>query len=202
MHLAHKKQSGLALVVALIMLVIMTLGAIAMVRSMDTTTLIAGNLAFRQSATYSGDVGIENAMSWLTSASTNTLTCGSATSALATCPTGYKSNGGNAGDSPASGQTWDDFWSTTLAANATVMAEDTSGNTASWFIHRMCAGTGAMTAVGANCIETPSVASAGGYAKRAGATKFQSSSQVYYRITVRVSGKKNTVSYVQAIVAL
>lgn len=202
MYVAPKKQTGLALVIALIMLVVMTLGAIAMVRSMDTTTLIAGNLAFRQSATYAGDVGVENALAWLNSASAGTLTCGAAGNALATCPAGYKSNGGNATDSPAAGQTWDAFWSASLDANAVTLAEDASKNTVSWFIHRLCGGSGALTAAGSNCIETPSIASAGGFSKRSGATKFQASSQVYYRITVRIAGKKNTVSYVQAIVAL
>ena len=201
MYINNRNQSGTALAIALIMLVVMTLGAISMVRSMDTTTLIAGNLALRQSATYSGDVGIENAMAWLGAANTSTLTCG-ATGSLATCPSGYKSNGGNTEDSPASGQTWSNFWATSLASKAVTLQEDASGNTVSWFIHRLCAGTGGITAVGAKCIETPSVASASGYSKRAGSTKFQSSSQVYYRITVRISGKKNTVSFVQAIVAL
>ncbi len=202
MLVARKKQSGLALVIALIMLVVMTLGAIAMVRSMDTTTLIAGNLAFRQSATYAGDVGVENAVAWLNSASKETLTCGAIGNDLAVCPAGYKSNGGNATDNPSAGQTWDAFWMESLDASAVKLPEDASKNTVSWFIHRLCAGAGALTASGSNCIETPSIASASGNSKRSGTTKFQASSQVYYRITVRVAGKKNTVSYVQAIVAL
>ena len=96
MYVAKTRQRGMALVVTLIMLVIMTLGAIAMVRSMDTTTLIAGNLGFRQSATYSGDVGVEAAMAWQRARSVATLTCGSPTGD-AVCPAGYKSNGGNGG---------------------------------------------------------------------------------------------------------
>lgn len=196
-----RRQRGIALVVTMVMLVIMTLGAIAMIRSLDTTTLIAGNLGFRQSATYSGDVGVEAAIAWISTANTETLTCGAA-GALATCPPGYKSNGGNAADSPAAGQTWDQFWRANIAGNATTLAEDASGNTVSYFIHRLCAGTAAMTGAGANCIETPSVASSSGFSKRPGAARFQAASQVYYRITVRVQGKKNTVSYVQTIVAL
>jgi len=201
MHVTIKKQSGVALAVTLIMLVVMTLGAIAMVRSMDTTTLIAGNLAFRQGATYAADVGVENAMNWLATASVDTLTCGAATSSVASCPAGYKSNGGNAEDSPSATQTWDQFWVASIT-NPTTLDADAAGNTVSWFIHRLCTGSGALTAFGSNCVETPSIASSGGYAKRAGATKYQSSSQVYYRVTVRVTGKKNTVSYVQAIIAL
>lgn len=201
MHLAQKQQAGVALVVTLVMLVLMTLGAIAMVRSMDTTTLIAGNLAFRQNATYAADVGVENALAWLTTANIDTLTCGASSSAVATCPDGYKSNGGNPQDAPSGTQTWDQFWIANIT-NPVTLTPDSGGNVVSWFIHRLCTGTGGITAVGSNCVETPSVASAGGYAKRAGATKFQSSSQVYYRVTVRVAGKKNTLSYVQAIVAL
>lgn len=193
-------QKGVALAITLIMLVIMTLGGIAMIRSMESTTIVAGNLTFRQSATYSGDLGIAAAQTWLSNANVATLTCGSS-GGIANCPPGYKSNGGTATDSPSAGQSWDNFWASSLASNAVTIAEDATGNTVSYFIHRLCEGTGALTAAGSNCVETPSVTSSGGFAKRAGAARFQSPSQVYYRITVRVAGKKNTVSYVQAIVA-
>jgi Tfp pilus assembly protein PilX len=203
MHIVPKKQSGMALVITLIMLVVILLGAIAMVRSMDTTTLIAGNLAFRQSATYSGDIGIENAMAWLTSANQATLYCGSAEpDAIATCPSGYKSSGGNVEDSPAANESWDTFWLDNLAGSAVTEAEDAAGNTVSWFIHRLCGGSSALTSLGSNCIETPAAASTVGGSKRSSDAQFKSNSQIYYRITVRIAGKKNTVSYVQAIVAL
>lgn len=194
-------QRGVTLIITLVMLIIMTLGAIVMVRSMDTTTIIAGNLGLRQSATYSADVGIENALTWLSTANVATLTCGSS-GALATCPAGYRSNGGNAVDLPSAGQTWEQFWNASLAANAVTLPEDATGNTVSYFIHRLCAGTAAMTGAGADCVETPSVASSGGFSKRSGGTRYQASSQVYYRITVRVQGKKNSVGFVQAIVAM
>ena len=202
MRAMSRRQQGAALFVALAMLVIMTLGAIAMVRSMDTTTLLAGNLSYRQSAAYSGDVGVEAALAWLSTANVNTLTCGAPGNPVSACPAGYRSNGGNDVDRPTAGQSWEAFWTANLAANAVNLTQDASGNRVSYFIHRLCAGAGGVTTFGANCVETPSVASAGGSSKRAGATAFQSSSQVYYRITVRVQGKKNTVSFVQAIVAL
>lgn len=201
MYIGQIRQRGIALIVTLVMLVIMTLGAIAMVRSMDTTTLIAGNLGLRQSATYSADVGIESAMTWLTTQmSTAIQTCGSSTSNVAVCPAGYKSNGGN--DRPAAGQTWGAYFDSLNVFNVNNGAEDATGNRVSYFIHRLCEGAGALTAAGANCVETPAVTTSGGSSKLAGSTAFTSSSQIYYRITVRVRGKKNTVSYVQAIVAL
>lgn len=196
-------QRGVSLLITLVMLVIMTLGAIAMVRSLDATTLIAGNLAFRQSATNSGDAGVQAAVAWLSTASTAVLTCQSSTG-VSVCPDGYQSNGADPTDPtvlPTAGQSWDAYWNANLKDKAVSLPEDATGNTVSYFIHRLCAGTGAMTAAGANCVETPSVASAGGYAKRQGAAKFQASSQVYYRVTIRVQGKRNTVSYVQAFVA-
>jgi len=55
------REKGLALLVAMIALVAMSLAGIALVRSIDTNTMIAGNLAFRQGATLSADAGTETA---------------------------------------------------------------------------------------------------------------------------------------------
>lgn len=51
----RRAQQGVVLFVALIILVAMTLAGIALMRSVDTNVLIAGNLAFRQGATMAGD---------------------------------------------------------------------------------------------------------------------------------------------------
>jgi len=59
------KQRGVVLFFALVSLVAIMLAAVALIRSVDTSTLIAGNLAFRQAATASGDRGTEHAMAWL-----------------------------------------------------------------------------------------------------------------------------------------
>lgn len=58
-------QHGLALFFALVALLIMSLAGVALVRSVDTATLIAGNLAFRRTAVASGDAGVEAAIDWL-----------------------------------------------------------------------------------------------------------------------------------------
>ena len=55
-------QRGVSLVIALIALVAMTLAGLALMRSVDTTNLISGNLAFRQSALNATDVGVETAL--------------------------------------------------------------------------------------------------------------------------------------------
>lgn len=60
-----RRQEGVVLMVALIVLVAMTLAGIGIMRAVDTGTLVAGNIGFRQAAVASGDSGIEAARTWL-----------------------------------------------------------------------------------------------------------------------------------------
>ncbi len=57
-----KPQQGAALFIALVALASMTLAGIALVRSVDTSNLIAGNFAFRQAALQASDIGSEQAI--------------------------------------------------------------------------------------------------------------------------------------------
>ena len=68
---APSRQRGVVLFFALVALVAMSLAAVALIRSVDTGTIIAGNLAFKQSATSAGDAGIEAAITWLDTVSAN-----------------------------------------------------------------------------------------------------------------------------------
>ena len=61
----NTSQRGIVLIVALIVLVAMTLTGVALMRSTTSGNRVAGNLAFRQSATLSADTGIEAAITWL-----------------------------------------------------------------------------------------------------------------------------------------
>src|SRR5665647_88236 len=72
------KQHGVVLFIALIALVVLSLAAVALIRSVDTNTLIAGNLAFKQSATISADSGLETAITWLGNQASATLEADSA----------------------------------------------------------------------------------------------------------------------------
>lgn len=185
------KQRGVVLFITLIVLVAMTLAGIAMVRSVSTTNIIAGNLAFQQGATHAGDTGIESAIAWLELNNTGTTLHNSDTG------NGYIA----ARQDPAAGQSWDNFWSAQLSGQAKALAQDAAGNTATFIIHRLCLTVGAPTAVGVNCATSPTATTTGG-SKGAGAIQLQYSGQVYYRITARVAGPRNTVSYVQAVVSM
>ncbi|HEX2310450.1 MAG TPA: hypothetical protein VHH91_07010, partial [Vicinamibacterales bacterium] len=61
----QRRQRGAVLLIALIVLVAMSLAGVALVRGVDMTNLIAGNLAFKQGATLGGDWGAEQARAWL-----------------------------------------------------------------------------------------------------------------------------------------
>lgn len=189
------RQGGVVLMIALIVLVAMTLAGISLVRSVDTSNIIAGNLAFQQSATQSGDVGSETAIIWLqANFAGNTL--------QQSIPAqGYVASR----QDPAAGQSWDAFWTNTLVPGGQVvtLTQDAStGNTVSYTIQRMCAQVGDPAVPLTDCAVLQSVGSSAGSSKGAGVIALQYNSQVYYRITSRIAGPRNTVSYVQTIVAL
>lgn len=56
---------GLSLIFSLLALVAMTLGAVALVRSVDTGVLALGNMAFRQAGVASATRSTEDAIAWL-----------------------------------------------------------------------------------------------------------------------------------------
>lgn len=61
------RQRGVVLLIALIILVAMTLAGIGMMRSVDTGSVIAGNLAFKQATLLASDRGIGDAFNALMS---------------------------------------------------------------------------------------------------------------------------------------
>ena len=65
MRAARSAQRGVVLFIALIVLVAMTLAGLAMMRSVDTNNLIAGNLAFKNAAVSAGDAAVEAARTWV-----------------------------------------------------------------------------------------------------------------------------------------
>lgn len=55
-----RQQSGMALIMALITLVVVSVASIAIVRSVDTSNLIAGNYAFKQAAVQVADRAMDD----------------------------------------------------------------------------------------------------------------------------------------------
>lgn len=186
------KQHGVVLLISLIVLVAMTLAGIALVRAVDTTNIIAGNLAFKQAAIHSGDTGLESAIAWLE------LNSGGVVLQTDNLPNGYAATR----QDPAANQSWDNYWTNVLSARAITLATDAAGNTPSYSIQRMCNATGDAVTPATGCSVSPVVTVSTANSQAAGSIALQYSSQVYYRITARVVGPRNTVSYVQTVIAL
>lgn len=210
-HTLRTHQHGVVLMMSLIVLVVLTLAALALTRSVYTSNVLAGNLAFQQAATHSADSGIEAAIAWLennrsaTAATATAAACAGGGNVL-TCNQAGRGYSATRQD-PAAGQNWTDFWTSTLQANGQTLSlpADAAGNTVSYAIQRMCSTAGDAQAVGNDCSIAPLATAstcAGGSSCDAQKVNLNSVGQVYYRITVRVDGPRNTQSLVQSIVAL
>ena len=198
-----RRQRGVVLLIALIVLVAMTLAGIGMMRSIDSGTLVAGNIGYREAAVATADTGVEAARTWLVN---------NISSLQADVPAqGYYSTRqdslditGNMTEGGHDGVNWGGSDPTQLVTAFTLGTPDASGNTVFYLIHRLCTSPGATSGVvGQNCAVTTT--------QQSGSTQgsptynqyaMTSQQQVFYRITVRVNGAKNTVSYVQAIVVI
>lgn len=200
-NLNANKQRGVVLFIALIALVVMSLAAAALIRSVDTNTLITGNLSFKQSAIVSSDRGIETALTWVNTtavANVNTL------------------NGNNLANGYFS--TFDEvdldnravlrdaaIWAANSAAatgaGITAGRENDTGNDIRYIVQRMCREPLAPTKENCQFGEAEVGTGSKGVksADEAGALIDGAESPIY-RVTVRVSGPKNTVSYTQTYV--
>ena len=199
---APARQGGVVLLVALIILVALTLAGVALMRSVDTANLVAGNLSFHQSAIHAGERSTEVAITnWLQPHNVlGDTSLHQDSNPVAVAPGITDANGYVAlRQDPAIGQSWDAFWIDTLAAQALTSAPDAAGNTVSYVVHRLCEQRGAPHV--ANCAKQPASISSGG-SFGAGGVSPLTSNQVYYRITTRIAGPRNTVAYIQTIVAL
>ena len=147
-----RRERGVVLFIALIVLVAMSLAGIALIRGVDTANLIAGNLAFKQGATLAGDLAVEQA---------RTLLLGQTASALQNDNLGtgtsyYWANSQVAiTDFTGSTTSTADDYNWANAASTT----DASGNTIQYVIHRLCDTAGNPSTV--NCMRSTTAGGTG-----------------------------------------
>lgn len=192
---APRTQRGTMLIIALIVLVSLTLAGVAMMRSVDTASIVAGNIAFKQSTVVASDQGIQAAYGWLTGVS------GSATlyndGVNGTTSQGYVAS--VAANESASW--WDDpvVWGTAYQVNGGFA--DASGNIIYYLIHRMCPPALTGKAPNSSCASTAdSVTVSGEGIDQSTANFFTRPPAYHYRITVRSQGPRNSVSIVQTMI--
>lgn len=191
----RRAQRGVVLFIALIMLVAMSLAGIALIRGVDTGTVIAGNLAFRQNTVHVADLGVEAARSWLMAqVSAGLYNDQPGVAYFAT----WQENLDLLGNDPSFA---DYDWSTSANVLAAPYAPP-SGYSIRYVIHRLCAGSGDPTGGSAGCIKlggsAGTTASGTKGAAAYGSYAISVATNAAYRVTVRVNGPRNSLSYVQA----
>lgn len=170
--------------IALVALVVTLMAAIALMRSVDTSNTIAGSLTFRQGVLQEAERAYVDA--------TSKITWAEPTSDADETGVGYY----------AEPQTQDTthpdlpLMLTTGTSGYITMTADSTQNTVSYIVERMCRTAGAVSA--ATCV-VPGAASLGGDVGGNGADTTPPPTTPAYRLTVRVIGLKGTVAYVQTM---
>jgi Tfp pilus assembly protein PilX len=196
------RQRGVVLFIALIVMVAMSLAAIALIRSVDTTNILIGNLAFRQSSILPANMAVEQAAAALFPEA---------------APTGVPAIADPTADLPAenyfaSWQNSDDARgvptllqtrTNAAALTKTLDAQDNANANVAvanrtvvrYMIERMCLAAGPAKA--SNCDMMPPK-------QNPGTTVHDESTATltpipFYRVTIRVDGPQNTASFLQAM---
>jgi Tfp pilus assembly protein PilX len=198
----RSRQDGVVLLVALITLVAMTLAGIGIVRSVDTGTMVAGNIGFRQAAVATGDSGVEQARAWLL-ANVDTLNNDQPDRGYYSTRQDNLDITGNRTEGGLDGVDWGGANPEQPVKAFDAGNLDGSGNIVHYLIHRLCTVPGSINAPAQSC--TTSTTSGLGSTQDApdySGYGLKLKNQVYYRITARVTGPKNTVSFVQAVILI
>jgi Tfp pilus assembly protein PilX len=182
------RQRGVVLIFTLIILLIMTIGAVALLRSMSNSLFSAGNLAFRRDLANQGEQAVHNVL------------------------TEFETGGALVGQTTANSVA-NNYSATILATNnqgvptallnnavfSTVgtAANDITGATPDvqirYVIDRLCSVVGAPSS--ANCVQS-STAPTGGTSSSTGPVTPPTAT--VYRLSVRVSGPRSTQVFLQS----
>lgn len=199
------RQRGIALLIALIALVAITLGGLALMRMIDAGVMISGNLAFKQTAAHAGDTGTEAAIEWITANSDQLASDVPAAGYYATWRTRCDLLGTRSAD-PSDDVVWaaggSPLGNCGMAAASVASDRLPEGYAATYVINRMCDGEGLPNdpAIFCSAYQSTSGSSSTKGGASYGQMPLSGTSQQYYRITTRVVGPRNTESVVQAIV--
>ncbi|MFT3858343.1 MAG: pilus assembly protein PilX [Aquabacterium sp.] len=217
------KQRGTTLLFALITLVVLMLATLGLVRSVDTGTMLLGNIGFKQDATSTADRASRQAIKWLSDnrsalntnlqgggyyASTQEFDVDGTTARPPVDATGkqlYGQTNRQLIDWDGNNCSATDSRTYTGCTIAPASAGEIQGNQASYVIFRLCSKAGDYTTDTSIQCAKPMTAGATNASGRgdlnyAEPTRFNTTSGPYYRIVVRVLGARNTASFTETIV--
>jgi len=202
---AGHKQRGVVLFMTLMVLVIMSITGLALLRGVDSSTLVANNVGYKEAAVIAADKGVKDAASVLTGGTLPSMTADVLASGYYASTPEYATPAfaidwtGKATTTTTDDVDWGATSSSSTIRASAWSALDSGGNKYSYIIHRLCKSTGATG--GTQCAQSTSATAAVGSTRTGsayGAAPLTVSTQTFYRITVKVIGPKNTTSYLQA----
>jgi type IV pilus assembly protein PilX len=182
-------QRGVVLFIALIVIVAMMLAGAGLMRSVDTGTVIAGNFAFKQATIQAVDAGIEAAYNATFARVASAATGSTAGSQY------YPTLQSLGADGVPAGIDW--------SAAPMLDLATTNGNRVQYVVERMCWMPGGAVPstdqeVVANCVTEPADTPP---CVRAPCAPWTTTQKVNYRVTLRVTGPRNTVTTAQSVIA-
>ena len=205
----RQRSRGAGLVVALVMLIVMSMSALALVRAVSTNIMVAGNFTFRQAAVLAAEAGSEAAIAWLTERAMlpDLYTDLPDEGYYASLPEDLDISG----SAPASAKVaidWDQDQcnsrtGVTCVSASPETAKDEAGQVIQYVVHRLCRSAGSPQDSANSCLlyrESSQISPKKGQFSYGASSRFQAGSAVYYRITTRVRGPRNTTVFVQTLV--
>jgi Tfp pilus assembly protein PilX len=193
-----RRERGVVLMIALIVLVALTLTGLSMVRAVDTGSVIAGNFAFRQAALSAADAGVEAAFGVLNGAGGNGVVQNGADNLVANkyYPVMQPTNASGV----PTGIDWTLAYTLADVPNGVTSVSVPANYDVRFIIERMCTGAYPVTDVAGKCVNERTTNASGG-SLGIGRPRFTGATKTNYRVTVRVAGPRNTISMAQAVVA-
>ena len=191
----HQQQQGMVLFFTVLALVLMTLGALAIYRSTDSATAIAGNISYREQGVAYTSRAIEEAKNALTDLGTDVSKLYADDSLKGYYASMYQ----HAQDGDMLKFDW---------TQAKKITASTPGYTVSYAIHRLCEYAGAPNDPGPpanSCVyANASVAAVKSVGDQVEGERIADSSSTvnspYYRVTARALGPRNSESIVQVLI--
>lgn len=176
---SHRQQEGVALIMALIVLLAMTLAGALMLRNVGIGLGIAGNVAFKKETTAQADLGVEAGVAYVVARSGVVL---------------EEDDADNHYSAALPAVPFDPLTFPWNDANSTLI--DLGDFKVRYVVHRLCKNTGSVSAAGQMCSYPLSKQTS----DPSGEVKFGAViKQPFYRVTSRVTGPRNTTSYVQVV---
>lgn len=189
----HHGQRGIALPVMLIMLLVMLVSSIYLLKSSNSTTLTASNLAHDSALARAADFGLHAGFQWLSAAAaTNKVQLDSHVAAQ-----GYRATL-NTKDTVRSADFWD----------GSIVVQDANLNRIRYVIHRMCALDVVYSHPDNSCVQTAANTAELGNTVRLGdslasdAPVYAGVPQLHYVITARIDGPKGGNVVTQMVVMI